>query len=76
MDMTVSNVPTWSTFWFFFTVALIALLAGVLLARYLWRRNRALATLASAPLALTGLWAAWAAYRVLFGPSWHGHLLP
>jgi hypothetical protein len=75
MEMTCIDCVSWWQFFFVSAVAAMFILAGTFSFRVLKPRNRTIASIALTLFSIPALWFLVRAYRLLFGPNWHGTLL-
>lgn len=75
MEMTCMDCVSWTQFVIVIVLAAGFLLAGIVAFRALQVRNRVVAFAALTACYLPCAWLLVRAYRLLFGPNWHGALL-
>ena len=76
MEMTCMDCPSWTVFAIIAALAVAFLLGAIVFARTFRNRSAVLAWTGFFVLLLPAGVFGFAAWRMLFGPSWHGHLLP
>lgn len=74
--MTCVDCVTWTTFAIVAGIALAFLITAIAFVRLLRRRSPLLRWAVFIVMLIPAAYFVVAAWRMLFGPNWHGHLLP
>jgi hypothetical protein len=76
VEMTCMDCVTWTSFAIITLITLFFVAAATAFFRVIRKRSVAFGLVGFVALLVPAVYFAVAAWRMLFGPNWHGHLLP